>query len=140
MRCAKVVFVASLVLALSSASSLAQAAPESSPAELMKSFHTIQVRTGTWLSKPEMMSGALQKYPEFNQWGLAVVSGRNADVVLAIDHQPGWFYYTYSLTHVDTRVVLASGKVDAWDGNAACKAIAKEIIKEIKRVRPVPKT
>jgi hypothetical protein len=137
MRSAKVVSVASVVLALASATLLAQA---TSPAELMKSFHTIQVRTGTWLSKPEMLSGALQKHPEFSQWGLAVVTGRSADVVLAIDHQPGWFYYTYSLTHLNSGVVLTSGKVDAWDGNAACKKIANEIIKQIKRVRPVPNT
>lgn len=107
-------------------------------ADLLKSFHTIQVRTGTWLSKPEMLQGALQKHDEFDAWGLSIVSGSDADTVLSIDHQPGWFYYTYSLTHTATGTVLAAGKVDAWDGNAACKKISDELIKRIKKVRPLP--
>ncbi len=112
----------------------------SSAAELTKTFHTIQVKTGTWLSKPEMLQGALQKHDEFDAWGLTIVSGADADTVLTIDHQPGWFYYTYNLTHTATGTVLAAGKVDAWDGNGACKKIADELVKRIKKVRPLPKS
>jgi hypothetical protein len=63
---------------------------------------------------------------------------RDADARLKIDHQPGWFYYTYSLTHQRTGTVLASGKVTAWDGKVACDKIADEVIKRIKKFRPVP--
>ncbi len=115
-------------------------AAASGSAELLKTFHTIQVKTGTWLSKPEMVQGALQKHDEFDAWGLAIVTGPDADTVLTIDHQPGWFYYTYSLTHTATGTVLLAGKLDAWDGNVACKKIADELIKRIKKVRPLPKT
>lgn len=107
-------------------------------ADLMKSFQTIYAETGTWLSKPEMLSGALMKHPEFDSWGLAFVTRTDADTRLKIDHQPGWFYYTYSLTHRETGTVLASGKVTAWDGKFACDKIADELIKRIKRFRPVP--
>jgi hypothetical protein len=107
-------------------------------AELMNSFHTIYTETGTWLSKPEMLSGALMKHPEFDYWGMSVVTRTNADVRLKIDHQPGWFYYTYSLTHQATGTVLASGKVTAWDGKVACDKIADELIKRIKKFRPGP--
>ena len=111
--------------------------PESPMAEPMKSFHTIYAETGTWLSKPEMLSGALMKHPEFDYWQLAFVTRTDADTRLKIDHQPGWFYYTYSLTHQGTATVLASGKVTAWDGKVACDKIADELIKRIKKFRPV---
>jgi hypothetical protein len=107
-------------------------------AELMNSFRTICAETGTWLSKPEMLSGAMMKHPEFDYWGLSFVTHTGADARLKIDHQPGWFYYTYSLTHQATGTVLASGKVTAWDGRTACDKIADELIKRIKKFRPGP--
>jgi hypothetical protein len=132
-----------VILMLAAALCLPTAAQEASPpaspiAELMNSFHTIYAETGTWLSKPEMLSGALMKHPEFDYWGMSVVRRTDADARLRIDHQPGWFYYTYSLTHQATGTVLASGKVTAWDGKVACDKIADELIKRIKKFRPGP--
>jgi hypothetical protein len=132
-----------VILMVAAALRLPTAAQEASPpaspiAELMNSFHTIYAETGTWLSKPEILSGALMKHPEFDYWGMSFVTHRDADVRLKIDHQPGWFYYTYSLTHQPTGTVLASGKVTAWDGKVACDKIADELIKRIKKFRPVP--
>lgn len=128
-----------LLLLPANAFAQAQASPPTNSADILKSFHTIYVRAGTWLSKPEMLQGALQKHPEFDQWGLTIVSYSSADVTLTIDHQPGWFYYTYNMTHPATGIVVAAGKVSAWDGNVACNKIADEIIKRVRRVRPVPK-
>ncbi len=52
------------------ASSLAQESQhQPSIADLMNSFHSIYVETGTWLSKPEMLQGQLMKHPEFDFWG-----------------------------------------------------------------------
>src|ERR1043166_2994425 len=94
---------ATVILMLAAALCLSTEAQEASSsglpvAELMKSFRTIYAETGTWLSKPEMLSGALMKHPEFDYWQLAFVTRTDADARLKIDHQPGWFYYTYSLT------------------------------------------
>ncbi len=116
----------------------AQQSPASPVVELMKSFHTIYPETGTWLSKPEMLSGAMMKHPEFDAWGLSFVTHMGADTRLKVDHQPGWFYYTYSLTHSATGTILASGKVTAWDGKVACDKIADELIRRIKKFRPSP--
>ena len=128
-----------LAAALFLAAKAQEGSPPRSPIpDLMKSFQTIYAETGTWLSKPEMLSGALMKHPEFDYWGLAFVTRPDADARLKIDHQPGWFYYTYSLTHQGTGTVLASGKVTAWDGKVACDKIADELIKRIKKFRPVP--
>ena len=130
----------SLMLAALFLPALAQepSSRDSPIAELMKSFQTIYAETGTWLSKPEMLSGAMMKHPEFDYWRLTFVTRTDADARLKIDHQPGWFYYTYSLIHQGTGTVLASGKVTAWDGKVACDKIADEVIKRIKKFRPVP--
>ena len=115
-----------------------QSAPNQlSSAEILRTFRTIQIQTGTWLAKPEMCEGALQKHREFDDWNLSLVRG-GAAVFVKIDHQPGWFYYQYSMVHAATGLVLASGNVSAWDGNVACGKIADRIIERIKRARPLP--
>lgn len=116
----------------------AQSAPANravNPEEIMRTFQTIQVQTGTWLAKPEMCEGALQKRKEFEKWGLFFLRNRSADVFLKIDHQPGWFYYQYSFEHARTGLVLASGNVTAWDGPAACGKVADILVERLKKVR-----
>jgi len=119
----------------------------SSPAEnpslatqLLRSLQTIRVETGTWLAKPEMCEGALQKHREFEAWELSIVRAARADVVVKIDHQPGWFYYQYSMVDTAKQVVLASGNVTAWDGKTACNKVADALIDRIKKARPVPRS
>jgi len=107
--------------------------------QALRSFQTIRVQTETWLAKPEMCEGALQKRREFEAWDLSIVRAAPADVILKIDHQPGWFYYQYSMVHTASQTVLASGNVTAWDGTVACKMVADLVIDRIKRARPVPK-
>jgi len=107
--------------------------------QLLRSLQTIRIETGTWLAKPEMCEGALQKHREFEAWELSIVRAARADVILKIDHQPGWFYYQYSMVHTASQVVLASGNVTAWDGKVACGKVADAVIDRIKRARPVPK-
>jgi hypothetical protein len=105
----------------------------------LRTFQTIRIETGTWLAKPEMCEGALQKHREFEAWDLSILRSARADVVLKIDHQPGWFYYQYSMVHLPSQVVLASGNVTAWDGKVACSKVADVIIARIKRARSTPK-
>src|SRR5215467_9745947 len=107
--------------------------------QLLRSLQTIRIETGTWLAKPEMCEGALQKHREFDAWELSIVRAARADVILKIDHQPGWFCYQYSMVHMASQVVLASGNVTAWDGKVACGKVAAAVIDRIKRARPVPK-
>lgn len=109
-----------------------------STAEVLRSLKTLQVHTGTWLAKPEMCEGALQKHHEFDDWELSIVRNARADAILNIDHQPGWFYYQYSLVHTASGLVLASGNVTAWDGKVACGKVADLIVERIKRARPAP--
>jgi hypothetical protein len=108
------------------------------PAEIMRTFKTIYVQSKTPLAKPQMLAGELQKSGDFDKWNFSItIEAATADVVIEIDHQPGWFYYTYSMTHQASGVVLAVGRVDAWDGKYASAKAAKEILKRIARVRNV---
>jgi len=103
--------------------------------ELLRSYQSMRIETGTWLAKPEMCEGALQKNQDFQAWDLSIVRSGRADVVVKIDHQPGWFYYQYSMVHWTTQLVLTSGNVTAWDGAVACKMVAEAIIKRTKQAR-----
>ena len=105
-------------------------------AEVLRTFKTIYVQSKTPLAKPQMLAGELQKSDDFDKWNLSItVEPASADVVLEIDHQPGWFYYTYRMTHQASGLVLAVGRVDAWDGKYASKSVAKEVLKRIAKAR-----
>jgi len=109
-------------------------------ADALRTLKTVYVESRTPLAKPDMLAGELQKNANFDTWGLSITNDRSgADALVEIDHQPGWFYYTYKMTHQPSGLVLAVGRVDAWDGKYASAKIAKEIMKRIGRVRNPPK-
>ena len=107
-------------------------------ADLLRTFKTIYVQSKTPLAKPQMLAGELQKNANFDSWGLSITNDPGADVLVEIDHQPGRFYYTYTMTHQSSRIVLAVGRVDAWDGKQASARIAREIMKRVARFRSPP--
>jgi hypothetical protein len=116
--------------------------PETKPssADILQSFKTIYVQSKTPLAKPEMLAGELQKVSNFDNWGLSITSDpANADVMVEMDHQPGWFYYTYAMTDRSSGLVLAVGRVDAWDGKYASAKIAQALMKGCAAVRNPPK-
>src|SRR5215468_5022678 len=112
--------------------------PEIRPtsSDVLRTFKTIYVLSKTPLAKPEMLAGELQKSNDFDNWGLSITSSAaDADVMVEMDHQPGWFYYTYTMTHRTSGLVLAVGRVDAWDGKYASAKIAKAVMKRCASVR-----
>ncbi len=109
-----------------------------STTEALQSFHTIYLNIKTGLIKPAALAGRLQEHEEFDLWGLSLVNYPEADVTIEVDHQPGWFYYYYTMTHRESGLVLAAGKTTDLDGASACRKIADALVKRTKRVRPVP--
>jgi len=108
--------------------------------DVLRTFKTIYVQSKTPLAKPEMLAGELQKNNSFDGWGLSITSDPNdGDVIVEMDHQPGWFYYTYSMTQRSSGLVLAVGRVDAWDGKYASAKIARALMKRCATVRNPPK-
>ena len=104
----------------------------------LRSFHTIYLSFKTSLIKPAVLAGRLQGHREFDLWQLSITNDPAADVIIEVDHQPGWFYYYYTMTHRESGLVLASGKTTDLDGASACRKIADTLISRIKRVRAVP--
>ncbi len=120
--------------------SLHSQSPEVTRADILRTFKTIYVQSRTPLAKPNLLAGELQENFDKTTWNLSISSNLGgADVVVEIDHQPGWFYYTYSMTHLASGLVLAVGRVDAWDGKNASIKVAREIMKQIAKARNPPK-
>lgn len=72
-------------------------------------------------------------------WQLAIVDGwpnRNvADVNIDIDRPLFTYTFTYKITDRATGIVLATGKVTAFDGNEAAPKLAEKIIEEMRNAR-----
>ena len=58
-----------------------------------------------------------------------------ADIVIDIDRPLFTFTFTYKITDRENGVLLASGKITAFDGNAAAPLLTARIIEEIKKAR-----
>ena len=112
---------------------------ETSPAALLRRARTFYVGSGTSFFTPVQLQVALQKRAEFEEWGYAIVDGWEnrevADVLVEIDRPLFTYTFTYKLTSRGSGVILATGKVTAFDGNAAAPKLAKKIIEDIRRAR-----
>jgi hypothetical protein len=90
----------------------------------------------TMFLKPDQLEDELRKRAEFEAMGLAIVKdATKADLMIDLDRPVFTYTFTYSLSSADTRVVVASGKVIAFDGNFAAPLIAKELMKRFRAAR-----
>ncbi|MFL6228672.1 MAG: hypothetical protein ACJ741_07820 [Pyrinomonadaceae bacterium] len=114
-------------------------AAENSPRALLKRARTFYVESNTSYFEPVQLQNELRKREEFDQWGMAMVDGWGnravADVVIEVDRPLFTYTFTYKLTARDTGILLATGKLTAFDGNAAAPTLAGRIIEEIKKAR-----
>lgn len=103
---------------------------ETSPPELLQSARAIYVRTRDERHFPtDTLIAELLKRREFHHWGLLLVKEEKAaDLLIEIDHPLHLFDFTFVVTDRKTSVVLASGKLVAWDGIRAAPDIAQGIV------------
>ncbi len=107
-----------------------------SPESILRAVRTISVSSMTMFLKPDQLEDELRKQPEFEAMGLAIVKdATKADLMIDLDRPVFTYIFTYSLSSADTRVVVASGKVIAFDGNLAAPMIAKELMKRFRETR-----
>ena len=110
-----------------------------SPKALLSSARTIYIESNTSFFEPVQMQNALRKREEFKRWQMAIVDGwdkRNiADTIVEIDRPLFTYTFTYKIAHRRTGVILATGKITAFDGNAAAPKLAERIIDEIRNSR-----
>ena len=110
-----------------------------SPRSLLGSARTIFVSSNTSYFEPVQLQNALRKRSEFEAWEMAIIDGWDkrsiADVIIEVDRPIFTFIFTYQVTDRSTGMVLASGKVTAFDGNTAAPLLAERIIEDIKKTR-----
>jgi mono/diheme cytochrome c family protein len=110
-----------------------------SPDSILGAAQTIVIMSDTMFLKPDQLEHELRKRPEFAQMGLTVVKDRTkADLIIDLDRPVFTYIFTYSVSSADSRVVVLSGKVTAFDGNFAAPKIAKALIKRFQVMRPGP--
>jgi hypothetical protein len=106
------------------------------PESILRAARTISVSSMTMFLKPDQLEDELRKRAEFEAMGLAIVKdATKADLMIDLDRPVFTYTFTYSLSSADTRVVVASGKVIAFDGNFAAPLIAKELMKRFRAAR-----
>lgn len=115
---------------------------ETSPRALLSQARVVYVDSDTSFFEPVQLQNALRKKEEFDTWQMAIVDGydkRNvADVVIHIDRPLFTYTFTYKITSRSSGIILATGKVTAFDGNAAAPMLAQRIVKNIKDARGEP--
>jgi hypothetical protein len=93
----------------------------------------------TMFLKPDQLEDELRKRPEFEAMGFAIVKdAAKADLMLDLNRPVFTYTFTYSLSSADTRIVVASGKVVAFDGNLAAPKLAKELMNRLRAAREGP--
>lgn len=117
---------------------------EKSPRRLLSRARTIYVDSDTSFFEAVQLQNALRKKSEFDAWELAIVDGWNrrdvADIMISIDRPLFTYTFTYQITHRSTGIILATGKITAFDSNAAAPKLASRIIEEMKKARGESKT
>jgi hypothetical protein len=110
------------------------------PKTLLNQARTFYVTSDTSFFEPVQLENELRKRAEAESWPLALIDGvwdkRNvADVLVHVDRPLFTYTFTYKLTHRVSGVILATGKVTAFDGNAAAPRLARRIVEDIKVAR-----
>lgn len=109
-----------------------------SPKALLGGARTVFISSGTSYFEPVQLENALRKHEEVETWQLAMVDGwekRNvADILIEIDRPLFTFTFTYQITS-RSGVILAAGKVTAFDGNDAAPKLASKIVEEMRKAR-----
>lgn len=106
------------------------------PNSILRSIRTIFVRSMTVYLEAEHLETELRKRPEFKELELAIVKDeRVADLMIEINRAEFSFNYAFTATNPQTSIVVASGKVTAWNGDFAAPRIAKQFLKSLQTAR-----
>jgi hypothetical protein len=105
--------------------------------EILREAQLIHIHSSTKFFDPFQLESELQKQSEFAEWNLMLVNKSDAaDVQVEIDRPLFTYTFNYRVVDRKTSVVLATGKVMAFNGTAAAPKLAKEILQHVKVARP----
>jgi hypothetical protein len=109
------------------------------PRTLLSRAQTVFVTSGTSFFEPVQLQNALRKRSEFEAWDMAILDGwdkqKIADITIEVDRPLFTYTFTYTITDRGTGLLLASGKLTAFDGNDASPLLAGRIIGDITKAR-----
>lgn len=109
------------------------------PKHLLRRARVVFIYSDTSFFDSIQLQNALRKREEFENWQMAIIDGwnqqKNSDVIIAIDRPLFTYTFTYKITSQSSGILLATGKVTAFDGNDAAPKLAKRIIEEMKVAR-----
>ena len=112
---------------------------ETSPKALLSRARILYIRSNTEYFETVQLQNALRKRNEVDAWQLAMVDGWDrrsvADTEIEIDRPLFTWTFTYKITSRSNGILLATGKVTAFDGNAAAPMLAERIVEEIRKAR-----
>ncbi|HET6979029.1 MAG TPA: hypothetical protein VFI24_22035 [Pyrinomonadaceae bacterium] len=112
---------------------------ETSPKALLRRARIVFVSSDTSFFEAVQLQNALRKRAEFDTWEMAIVDDWQkrsvADVLIDIDRPLFTYTFTYKITDSKNGIVLATGKVTAFDGNDAAPKLAGRIIEEMRVAR-----
>ena len=102
----------------------------------LKNARTIFICSGTDFLTNSTMQRALFNQKDWEKLGLNILNNtRDADLQLQINRVDFTHIHTYILSDRKTGVVLASGKVRAFDGVVASSPMAEQIVKILSAAR-----
>jgi len=109
---------------------------ETNPKTLLRNARVVFVTSHTEFFDTVQLQNALRKRPEFETWKMVFVDGWKkqdvADILIEIDRPLFTYTWTYQIINRSNGIVLATGKVTAFDGNFATPLLAQRIIEEMK--------
>ena len=112
---------------------------ETNPKTLLSRARIMVMSSGTEYFETVQLQNALRKRSEYDAWQLALIDDWQkrdiADTEIDIDRPLFTFTFTYKIINQKTGIVLATGKVNAIDGNAAAPMLAERIVEEIRKAR-----
>lgn len=112
---------------------------ETDPRTLLRRARVVFVDSDTSFFESEQLQNALRKRQEFDTWQLVIIDNWQkrdvADVTITIDRPLFTYDFTYKITSRSSGILLAAGKVIAFDGNAAAPKLAQRIIEEMRVAR-----
>ena len=111
----------------------------SRPQALLNKARTFYIQSSTEFFEAVQMQNELRKREEFDRWQMAIIDSwekRNvADAIIEIDRPLFTYTFTYKITDRRSGMIIATGKVTAFDGNLAAPQLAERVIEEIKKAR-----
>jgi hypothetical protein len=110
-----------------------------SPRALLGRAQTIFVESNTSYFEPIQLQNALRSRSEFEAWEMAIIDGwdkrKLADIIIEVDRPLFTFTFTYKIMDRSNGILLTTGKITAFDGNAAAPLLTARIIEDIKKAR-----